>query len=129
MNEDQHSIELAIWLDRRNILYTHVPNGGLRGAREAAKFQRMGVKRGVPDYLIFTPPPLAVCERRGVAIEMKREQGGACSEAQFAYHAKLQNAGWLVYVSFGHTAAINTLTALGYDRDCALIRAERRARD
>ena len=30
----------------------HVPNGGKRNPREAARFKRMGVKAGVPDIII-----------------------------------------------------------------------------
>ena len=34
-------------------LVIHIPNGGKRGAREAAEFQRMGVVAGVPDIAIL----------------------------------------------------------------------------
>ena len=30
----------------------HIPNGGKRSFSEAAKFKRMGVRAGVPDYLM-----------------------------------------------------------------------------
>ena len=33
----------------------HVPNGGRRDIREAAKFKRMGVKAGVPDLVLLYP--------------------------------------------------------------------------
>ena len=34
---------------RREVVYFHVPNGGKRNVREAAKLKKMGVLAGVPD--------------------------------------------------------------------------------
>lgn len=31
----------------------HIPNGGSRNAIEGAKFKKMGVRAGVPDYLVM----------------------------------------------------------------------------
>ncbi len=48
-------------------LLFHIPNGGKRDAREAARFKAMGVKAGVPDLCLPVP-------RRGYAglyIEIK----------------------------------------------------------
>ena len=53
------------------VFYCHVPNGGKRNAREAAKFKRMGVKAGIPDLLIFNPSG----EYNGLAIELKVKGG------------------------------------------------------
>lgn len=33
----------------------HVPNGGQRNAKEAAKFKAMGVRPGVPDLILILP--------------------------------------------------------------------------
>ena len=33
----------------------HVPNGGTRNAKEAAKFKGMGVRSGVPDLMLIIP--------------------------------------------------------------------------
>ena len=33
----------------------HVPNGGKRNAKEAARFKAMGVRPGVPDLLLILP--------------------------------------------------------------------------
>jgi hypothetical protein len=120
LSETQHCIELAIWLDRRNILYTHVPNGGFRNAKEASIFRRMGVKRGVPDYLIFTPPPGNQLNGNddvivGVALEMKRATGGAISAPQKRWRYKLEELSWISFVCYGHEQAIERLTELGYD--------------
>jgi VRR-NUC domain len=39
-------------IDFPNLLFYHVPNGGLRNKREASKLKAMGVMAGVPD-LVF----------------------------------------------------------------------------
>lgn len=122
LSEYQHSVELAIWLDRRKILYTHVPNGGLRNRREAANFQRMGVKPGVPDYLIFSAPrAIRMGHYRGVAIELKSTARYAkTSPCQRDWHKKLERVSWIVLVCKGHKAAIERLIELGYDCDCSI---------
>lgn len=33
----------------------HIPNGGKRNAREAARFKAMGVRAGAPDLLLIIP--------------------------------------------------------------------------
>jgi hypothetical protein len=110
MSETQECIELAIWLKRKRILFTHVPNGGLRSGREAAKFQAMGVSRGVPDYLIFDAPE----DYCGVALEMKKESGGRTSPVQEKWHRELRQRGWIVLVANGYRTAIEQLEGLGY---------------
>lgn len=52
-------------------LLFHIPNGGKRDAREAARFKRMGVKAGVPD--LFLPVPRNIYH--GLWVEMKAPQG------------------------------------------------------
>jgi len=113
-DEDEEQITLARWIDRRRpeLLWTHPPNGGLRRVRQAAAFKRMGVKAGVPDILIFTPPPNTVVP--GVAIELKREVGGTMSAAQRQWGIRLTELGWLHSVQHGATDAIKWLEELGY---------------
>jgi hypothetical protein len=52
----------------RGLLIFHVPNGEHRHIAVAKKLQRMGVKRGVGDFLCFTPS-------RKICIELKDEDG------------------------------------------------------
>lgn len=129
LSEYQESCELAIWLDRRKVLYTHVPNGGLRNRREAANFKRMGVKAGVPDYLIFTSPNAIEAidvdgvrrQVRGVAVELKSTAKYAkTSPCQREWGRRLTRSGWIVLVCKGHEDAILRLSRLGYDRDCSI---------
>ena len=52
-------------------LLHHVPNGGRRNAKEAAKLKRMGVLAGVADLHL----PVARGGYNGLYIEMKYEEG------------------------------------------------------
>lgn len=120
-DEDAECIVLCDWLDWRKIDYCHIPNGGKRGKAEAARFKRLGVKAGMPDYLIFTPPPLLKNELtatgehcKGVALEMKRADGGKLSQAQKKQLAMLAKHGWYTFVAHGSDPAIERLTKLGY---------------
>ena len=52
-------------------LLHHIPNGGRRNAKEAAKLKRMGVLAGVADLHL----PVARGGYNGLYIEMKYEEG------------------------------------------------------
>lgn len=54
-----------------DLLAFHVPNGGSRNIREAAKLKRMGVLAGVSDILILTPTK----GYHGVILELKTPTG------------------------------------------------------
>lgn len=121
--EESESCVLSDVLTRWGVLYTHVPNGGSRkgsgededaGKREGYKFKRMGVKRGVPDYLIFDAPRGSSAP--GVAIELKRRKGGKTTDEQKQWLADLRDRGWLVKVCRGADDAIAYLRSLGYGR-------------
>lgn len=76
--EDNEQICLMEWAAAQSVkfpelsLIFHIPNGGKRNAREAARFKRMGVKADVPD--LFLPVPRGDCH--GLFIEMKAPKGG-----------------------------------------------------
>lgn len=112
-SETQECIALASWLDRRSVIYTHVPMGGVRTQQGGTILRRMGTKAGVPDYLIFTPPPL-MPDVRGVAIEMKRRKGGVVSPKQEKWLAYLSAIGWHALVARGFSEALMELKRLGY---------------
>jgi hypothetical protein len=113
-SEYQECVALAQWLDRHGIVYTHVPMGGLRDRKSAAKLKRMGAKAGVPDYLIFSSPPLLWTQINGVAIEMKRRAGGTMTVPQRSWLADLGALGWWCMVARGAEDAIERLRSLGY---------------
>jgi hypothetical protein len=77
------------------IFYCHVPNGGNRNAREAAKFKRMGVRAGIPDLLIFNPSG----PYNGLAIELK-VKGGKVRPNQKEALERFKALGWLTVVVY-----------------------------
>jgi hypothetical protein len=72
-----------------------IPNGGKRSAREAALMKAEGVTAGAPDWVLFVPRgPYA-----GLALEFKRPgDGGRLSTAQIAFHDRLRDQQWNVWV-------------------------------
>ncbi len=112
-SEEAEHLELAFWLDNRDLLWCHCPNGELRHPRTAHRLRAMGVKAGVPDILIFSRPPLYQLAR-GVAIELKRVNVRRPTVAQAAWLAELGTQGWCVQVCSGAKAAIEWLRSLGF---------------
>ena len=115
---------LAAWLDAMGILWAHPPNSGYRAGlnRDAqvasiagARLKRLGVKAGLPDILIFQVPPAEdYASVRGVAIELKRREGGAVSDEHKAWLKDLRDVGWLTRVCLGAADAIGWLQILGF---------------
>ena len=105
--EEEEQKVIAEYLDYtvggRN--WCHVPNEGKHKPQYRAKQQRLGLKSGVPDILIFKAPE----EYNGVAIEMKRQKGGRVSENQKNWLQSLKENGWLTTVAKGADEAINFL--------------------
>lgn len=93
---------VAQLLDAAGFLWCHVPNGGARSRTEAAIMNGMGVKAGVPDILIFAPPPrMRGYELRplsGVAIELKAGSNRE-TPAQVRWAEELEAAGWCVFTA------------------------------
>jgi hypothetical protein len=105
--------EVARWLDMRGHLWCHVPNGGKRSVRTAAALKAQGVKRGVPDILVFHRPPRAP-QCIGAALELKREGTNRVSDEQRTWLAALADLGWAVFAAEGSDVAIGWLAELGY---------------
>lgn len=80
-------------------LIFHIPNGGKRNAREAARFKRMGVKPGVPD--LFLPVPRGGCH--GLFIEQAPR--GRLSDHQRGWIERLKSGGYAVAVCYGSDEA------------------------
>ncbi len=107
---------VAQWLDFHGIKWFHVPNGGGRHPVEAARLKAMGVKRGVPDFIIIDPPPNGIAH--GAALELKRRNGGGrkgvLTPEQREWLEALKERGWAATVSHGAKDAIGWLQHLGY---------------
>lgn len=103
---------LGEWLDAIGVLWCHVRNEGRPTSRN-----QIGIKPGVPDVLIFTPPPSLGVACRGVAIELKRQRGGRASASQREWAHKLRECGWVALLGCrGAGEAIDHLLALGYGK-------------
>ena len=111
--ESYEQVQVANWLRARGIAFCHVPNGQLRNKRVAAQLKREGVRRGVPDLLIFDRPPNG--DYRGVAIEMKRLKGSTTTPEQLEWLKRLDREGWHASIAKGHAEAIDTLISLGWE--------------
>jgi len=78
-----------------------IPNGGKRGAREAALMKAEGVSAGAPDWVLFVPKH---DERYNVTyhalcLEFKSPDGkGRLTVAQQRWHEQLGRNGYAVYV-------------------------------
>lgn len=101
--EVQEQIAAATWMTNQQIIFYHIPNGGYRDYREAAKFKRMGVKPGVPDICI----PIARQGFHGLYIELKRVTGGSVSETQRFWLEELRKQGYDVFIAKGAKELIN----------------------
>ena len=93
--EDNLQKSVAQYLDSRNVLWCHPPNGGSRNIIEATKLKGMGVKSGVPDCLIFTQAR----GFHGLAIELKVGYNKP-SDNQKEFIRGLEYNDWLCVVSW-----------------------------
>ncbi len=115
LSEHSEQVLLVRKLRGAKLLYCAVPNGGKRQRLDAVKLKAEGVKKGVPDLLIFDAPPNHP-DCVGTAVEMKREGG---SRSDLSRHQKqwakdLEKRGWLVLVGFGAKDAVSKLIDAGY---------------
>jgi len=96
-SEDHEQWIVARWLDKEGILFYHIPNGGKRDKREAAKFKRTGVKAGIPDICI----PIPKKQYHGLYGELKRRRGGKLSDKQRYWIDTLSGQGYFTFVAKG----------------------------
>lgn len=105
--EDNEQILLFEWAALNQGKYPelewmyHIPNGGKRNAREAARLKRMGVKPGVSD--VHLPIPRGVYH--GLWIEMKSENGKV-SPAQSRFLNAMRKHGYKAAVCYGWEEAV-----------------------
>lgn len=101
--EDQLQIAVAELLDHLGWCWTHAPNEGRRSPVTGALLKRKGLKRGVPDVLIFErwrdvrASCDAVYRGFGIAIELKVGRNKTTKE-QDHWLAELRRRGWLTAV-------------------------------
>lgn len=111
MNHPEDALTTAAmrWLDLmgnvHGFLAWHVPNGGKRNACEAARFNGMGVKAGIPDIHI-------VKDGRLYLIELKAGKG-TLSEIQKQRMERLIECGALCIVCRSLDEVMNATHAWG----------------
>lgn len=110
--EDRLQIAAAELLDTLGLRWMHVPNGGSRNKIEAVKLKRMGVKRGFPDIVIFTPPP-ALDNVKGVLIELKVKDNNLSLD-QVEWMIELCAIGWYYDVAYSMQEVESVLRLCGY---------------
>jgi hypothetical protein len=86
--------------------WCHVPNGGYRGAIEAAIFKSLGVIAGVPDLLL-------IFSGKTYGLELKAAKGGRLSPAQIRTQEQMRQAGAIVATATGIDEALQQLESWG----------------
>lgn len=74
--------------------YSHCPNGGGRSKAEAGMLKGMGVKAGVPDFVL----PFPSSKWNGLAIELKSTDN-VLTEKQRLWLQHAYSAGWVVGIA------------------------------
>lgn len=100
--EDDLQIAIADHLsyNYKTQVWYHVPNGGYRTGKEAAKFKRMGVTAGVSDVILDEPRQ----GFHGLRIELKVNKG-RLSEYQTDFLNKASERGYLCAVCYSYDTA------------------------
>lgn len=102
------------------VVWFHVPNGEARTARTGARLKRMGVRRGVGDFIIKI-------DAQAVAMLELKAAGGRSSPEQIAFAAAWRGAGGLYRVAVGIDEALEALRSWGaLPRDYGYVPSKRR---
>lgn len=93
------------------IAFAHVPNESDVPPQYRAKLARMGLAPGIPDLLIFTPPPCGGYVAAALEIKAPRM---IASDRQMAWLERLRGLGWATAVGVGYGGCVAQLRAWGY---------------
>lgn len=106
-SEDSDQRRLKVMLDKRGLLWCHTPNEGQRDHAARGSALARGLKRGVPDVMIYAPLTLDGVEYAGLALELKRSDGvrSDVSEDQARWLLGLRRAGWVAEWARGYAEA------------------------
>lgn len=110
-SEDGEQLALLCWCALNSATYPdlkwlfHIPNGGSRDKREAAKLKGMGVKPGVLDLCL----PVKRGGYSGLYIELKKLKGGKVSQEQREWIDHLRSQGFGAIVCHGWIEARKVL--------------------
>jgi hypothetical protein len=114
-SESDEQIRLMAWCRLHEARYPDlawlvaVPNGGHRSKRTAGRMKAEGVKAGYPDLAL----DVARGGYHGLRIELKRAKRSLSrvQPRQTAWHTRLSEQGYAVYVCYGWEAARDALLA------------------
>ncbi len=87
------------------MLLHHIPNGGKRDKRTAARLKLEGVKAGVPDISL----PVSRGKYHGLYIELKAGDN-TTTDNQDKWISRLQKQGYQVNVCYGWEEAAEVIT-------------------
>ena len=109
-HEDTEAMALWAWAQHNKVLrdhLVHVPNGGRRNKREAARMKRMGVRAGVHDYLL----PVPRGRYHGLWIELKATppNNAKVTKEQREWTERMRDQGYAAYVCKGWVAAARVM--------------------
>ena len=111
-NEDTIQKQIVQWLTIRGVCFCAIQNERKRTFSQAEWAKQMGLKSGVPDLLIFTPPP-KLPGKIGFALEIKTERG-RMTPNQKIWADMLKQSGWHTAAPRGFDATIAELVRVGY---------------
>jgi len=105
MSEDAECAAFVRWLETQPEQFTHIANETPTNIIQAARLKRMGVRAGVPDYML-------IVRDRLVFIEMKRTAGGRVSPEQQHWLDVLKLTGAEAHVCEGFREAKQVVSNL-----------------
>ena len=111
LSEQKEQELFCAWLDKNNIKYFAIPNGGYRKITEGVNLKRSGVKRGVPDVCIPIPIRSFTQDYHGAYIELKRVEKYSITSEQKDWITYLQSRGYFAEIAYGHKHAINLISS------------------
>ena len=97
--EDDLQIQVARYLDLTGWRWCHAANERKTSARAGGQLKRKGVKRGIPDVLIFEHYTQGTFTSFGIAIELKVQKRKPSAE-QKLWLAALNERGWLTAICY-----------------------------
>ena len=94
MSEHALQVQVANLLDNMRLLWTAVPNAGLRTPRQGVDEGRRAEARRPRPFIFTAPKALPHQTRARLAIELKNGKKGRLSEHQQTWLVRLELEGW-----------------------------------
>ena len=116
--EDQDCMTLVLWMEAKRLRFSHVPQETFtKSWGVKMKNKQKGVRKGVPDYIIF-PKPGAL-----LFIEMKRHEDGLKQNRLNRENAvKPEQREWIE--ALNGVPGVKAIVCCGYDEAVAAITDE-----